>query len=109
MCELPHPATLNRGVEHRAGNTVIGVKCLLQLYSSVTRGLGLCVYIKGERVLVNLNQWTGGTSLGPCHQSEVLCLCVESPLAQPATLGTCMPTVAVPIYPRPLRDCRTGG
>lgn len=52
----------------------------------------------GKRVLVNLNQWTGGHGLGPCHKSEVLCLCVESPLAQPPTLGTCMPTIAVPVY-----------
>lgn len=36
---------------------------------------------------------------GPLSQSEVLCLRVESPLAQPSTLGTRMSTVAVPVYP----------
>ena len=74
MCELLHPATVNRGVEHRAGHIVVGVKCFLQLYSSVIWGLGLCVCIKGEQVLVNLSHWTGGPILGPCHQSEVLCV-----------------------------------
>lgn len=39
--ELLHPAALNGVVEHRAGYTVVSVKCL-RLYSSVTWGLGLC-------------------------------------------------------------------
>lgn len=51
-----------------------------------------------EIVLVNLNQWTGGHSLDPWHKSEVLCLCVEYPLAKPSTLGTCRLMVAVRVY-----------
>ncbi|XP_034884569.1 stAR-related lipid transfer protein 8 isoform X2 [Mirounga leonina] len=36
-----------------------------------------------------------------CHRSEMLCLCVESALAQPSTLGTHMSPIAVPVYSDP--------
>ena len=47
MCELLHPATVNR-VEHRAGHIVVGVKCLfVYLFICDLGPWFMCVYEGG--------------------------------------------------------------